>query len=187
MLISQNWITRLVRASGTDNWSVAPEVLDHGFVRVGFETEGYEPIEETTGDLVFGRVQQIEELTEFKKPIRYCQVDVGQANGSGELQGIICGARNFKEGDLVVVALPGAELPGGFKISARKTYDHISDGMICSAAELGMTDKQNAGIITLSDDYGAQARTRVAHWGWTTPCSMSTSPQTVAMHFLPAD
>ncbi|WP_394281383.1 phenylalanine--tRNA ligase subunit beta [Corynebacterium sp.] len=155
MLISQNWITRLVRASGTVNWSVTPEELDHGFVRVGFETEGYEPIEETTGDLVFGRVQKIEELTEFKKPIRYCQVDVGQANGSGELQGIICGARNFEEGDLVVVALPGAELPGGFKISARKTYDHISDGMICSAAELGMTDKQNAGIITLSDDYGA--------------------------------
>ncbi|WP_257183375.1 phenylalanine--tRNA ligase subunit beta [Corynebacterium cystitidis] len=155
MLISQNWITSLVRASGTAGWTVTPEELDSGFVRVGFETEGYEPIEETTGDLVFGRVKHIEELSGFKKPIRYCQVDVGQANGTGELQGIICGARNFKEGDLVVVALPGTELPGGFKIGARETYGHISAGMICSAAELGLTDKQNPGIITLSDDYGA--------------------------------
>ena len=59
------------------------------------------------------------------------------------------------EGDLVVVALPGTELPGGFKISARETYGHISQGMICSAAELGLTDKQNAGIITLPGSSGS--------------------------------
>ncbi|AGF72370.1 phenylalanine--tRNA ligase subunit beta [Corynebacterium halotolerans] len=153
MLIAQNWVTGLL-GHANDNWSVSAEELDAGFVRVGFETEGHEPIPETTGPLVLGRVSGIEELTGFKKPIRYCQVDVGRANGSGEPQGIICGARNFAEGDLVVVALPGAELPGGFKISARETYDHVSEGMICSAAELGLADKQNSGIITLSDDYG---------------------------------
>ncbi|HZK32122.1 MAG TPA: phenylalanine--tRNA ligase subunit beta, partial [Corynebacterium sp.] len=157
MFITQNWLTGLLRSMSPEqgNWSVTPAELDEGFVRVGFETEGYAGIEETQGALVFGRVAVIEELTEFKKPIRYCQVDVGQANGSGELQGIICGARNFVEGDLVVVALPGTELPGGFKISARETYGHISQGMICSAAELGLTDKQNAGIITLPDSSGS--------------------------------
>lgn len=153
MLIAQNWVTGLL-GHANHGWSVTAEDLDAGFVRVGFETEGHEAIPETTGPLVLGRVRQIEELTEFKKPIRYCQVDVGDANGTGENQGIICGARNFAEGDLVVVALPGAELPGGFKISARETYGHISNGMICSAAELGLADKQNAGIITLTDDYG---------------------------------
>lgn len=96
----------------------------------------------------------IEELTGFKKPIRYCKVDVGQANGTGEPQGIVCGARNFKEGDLVVVSLPGAVLPGGFAIAARETYDHVSEGMICSAAELGLADKQTSGIITLPDGFG---------------------------------
>ena len=156
MFIAQNWLTGLLRAMAPaqENWSVNPEELDAGFVRVGFETEGYARIEETRGALVLGRVTDIEELTEFKKPIRYCQVDVGQANGTGEPQGIICGARNFVEGDLVVVALPGTELPGGFEISARETYGRISNGMICSAAELGLTDKQNPGIITLAEDYG---------------------------------
>ena len=71
------------------------------------------------------------------KTIRWCQVDVGDANGTGEPQGIVCGAHNFAVGDLVVVVLPGAVLPGGFEISARKTYGHVSAGMICSTRELG--------------------------------------------------
>src|SRR4051812_12745346 len=57
------------------------------------------------GPLVVGRVLAIEELTGFKKPIRYCQVDVGRANGTGEPQNVICGAANFATGDLVVVVL----------------------------------------------------------------------------------
>ena len=69
------------------------------------------------------------------KTIRWCQVDVGEehdADGNAP-RGIVCGAHNFAAGDLVVVALPGAVLPGGFAIAARKTYGHVSDGMICSA------------------------------------------------------
>lgn len=151
MLIAHSWVTRLLR---NNHWDVSDQELDAGFVRVGFETEGFDPIEETTGPLVIGRVDRIEELTGFKKPIRFCHLDVGTANDSGEPQEIICGARNFAEGDLVVVALPGAVLPHGFAISARKTYDHISNGMICSAAELGLAEKQNSGIITLPGDAG---------------------------------
>lgn len=153
MLLSQNWVTSLLGAKNP-GWSVSAEDMDSGYVRVGFETEGYAPIQETTGPLVLGIVENIEELTGFKKPIRYCKVNVGDANGTGELQGIVCGARNFQEGDMVVVSLPGAELPGGFKIAARETYDHVSEGMICSAAELGMADKQTKGIITLPLDAG---------------------------------
>ena len=156
MLISQGWVTRVLCAQNPD-WSVSAEELDSGFVRVGFETEGYAALPETTGPLVIGRVEEIEELTGFKKPIRYCQVNVGEANGTGGLQGIICGARNFREGDLVVVALPGAELPGGFKIAARETYDHISNGMLASAAELGFGEKAD-GIITLGEEAGPVGR-----------------------------
>lgn len=150
MLISKNWIVRLLQNAGNKDFNPTDEELDAGFVRVGFETEGYAPLPEIAGPLVIGRVKEIEELTGFKKPIRYCQVDVGQANGTGEPQGIICGARNFAKGDLVVVSLPGAVLPGGFEIAARETYDHISNGMMASAAELGLTAKSE-GIITLHD------------------------------------
>lgn len=151
MLISQSWLTRILQTANP-GWSVSAEEFDAGFVKVGFETEGYEAIEETTGPLVIGRVETIEELTGFKKPIRHCFVNVGQANGTGELQSIVCGARNFTEGSYVVVCLPGTVLPGNFEISARETYGRMSAGMICSAAEVGLAKVQNSGIINISQE-----------------------------------
>lgn len=118
-------------------------------VAAGLEVETVERLgADLTGPLVVGEVLAIEELTGFKKPIRYCQVDVGGANGTGSPQNIVCGATNFRVGDKVVVVLPGAELPGGFAISARKTYGKVSEGMICSAAELGL-GSDHTGIIVL--------------------------------------
>jgi phenylalanyl-tRNA synthetase beta chain len=125
----------------------AVEDLDTAFVRLGLEVEEVHRPAEVTGPLVVGRVLEIEELTGFKKPIRYCRVDVGEA----EPRGIVCGAQNFAVGDAVVVALPGAVLPGGFEIAARETYDHVSDGMICSVRELGVGE-DHAGILVLGDD-----------------------------------
>ncbi len=105
------------------------------------------------GPLVVGKVLTIEELEGFKKPIRFCTVDVGQANGTGEPQEIVCGARNFAVGDKVVVVLPGAVLPGDFAIAARKTYGKTSHGMICSGDELGMGDDGSHGIIVLPPEH----------------------------------
>ena len=122
------------------------EDLDTAFVRLGLEVEEIHRPEQVTGPLVVGRVLEIEELTGFKKAIRYTQVDVGE----GGPRGIVCGATNFAVGDSVVVALPGAVLPGGFEIAARKTYDHVSDGMICSVRELGIGE-DHAGILVLGD------------------------------------
>ncbi|QMU76354.1 phenylalanine--tRNA ligase subunit beta [Streptacidiphilus sp. PB12-B1b] len=122
-------------------------------VRAGLEVETVEQLGgDLKGPLVVGKVLAIEELTGFKKPIRYCQVDVGDANGTGEPQNIVCGARNFAVGDKVVVVLPGAVLPGPFPIAARQTYGHTSEGMICSARELGMGDEHD-GIIVLPPEF----------------------------------
>ncbi|MDT0269972.1 phenylalanine--tRNA ligase subunit beta [Streptomyces sp. DSM 44915] len=124
-------------------------------IAAGLEVELVERLgADLTGPLVVGQVLAIEELTEFKKPIRYCQVDVGEANGTGQPQNIVCGARNFAVGDKVVVVLPGAVLPGGFKISARKTYGHLSEGMICSTRELGVGDDHD-GILVLPPEHEA--------------------------------
>src|SRR5699024_11296336 len=80
------------------------------------------------------------------KTVRWCQVAVGES----EPRGIVCGAHNFDEGYLIVAVLPGAVLPGGFEISARKTYGHVSDGMICSALELGLGEDHD-GIMVLTE------------------------------------
>ncbi|GJF27500.1 phenylalanine--tRNA ligase beta subunit [Kitasatospora sp. NE20-6] len=118
-------------------------------VRAGLEVETVEQIgADLKGPLVVGQVLSVEVLSGFKKPIRHCFVDVGDANGTGEPQEIVCGATNFQVGDKVVVVLPGAVLPGPFPIAARETYGHTSAGMICSARELGMGDDHH-GILVL--------------------------------------
>ncbi|MFI6286338.1 phenylalanine--tRNA ligase subunit beta [Streptomyces sp. NPDC051018] len=125
-------------------------------IAAGLEVETVEQLGAgLKGPLVVGRVLTVEELTGFKKPIRFCTVDVGQANGTGEPQEIVCGARNFAVGDKVVVVLPGAVLPGDFQIAERKTYGRISRGMICSASELGMGDDNSDGIIVLPPEHEA--------------------------------
>jgi phenylalanyl-tRNA synthetase beta chain len=127
-------------------------------VRVGLEEEGVHG-GDVTGPLVVGRVlEYVDEPQKNGKTIRWCSVDVGDdaTDGpAGRGRGIVCGASNFAVDDLVVVVLPGAVLPGGFAISARKTYGHVSDGMICSAKELGLGD-DHAGIIVLRE-YGLDA------------------------------
>ncbi|HQK31010.1 MAG TPA: phenylalanine--tRNA ligase subunit beta [Phycicoccus sp.] len=118
-------------------------------VQVGLEEEGLYG-GDITGPLVVGRVlTKSPEPQKNGKTINWCTVDVGVANGSGEPQGIVCGAHNFEPGDLVAVILPGGVLPGGFEISARKTYGHVSAGMICSVKELGIGDDHD-GILVLS-------------------------------------
>jgi len=138
--IPVSWLSELVDLPA----GLTPDELDAAFVRLGFEVEDVVRPPVTTGPLVVGRVLEIEELTGFKKPIRFCQVDVGE----DAPRGIVCGARNFAVGDLVVAALPGAVLPGDFAIAARTTYDHVSDGMICSVRELGIGE-DHAGILVL--------------------------------------
>ena len=95
---------------------------------LGLKLEALEhPGHDITGPLVIGRVLTLEpEPQKNGKTINWCTVDVGAANGTGEPQGIVCGAHNFAVGDMVVVVLPGGVLPGGFEICARKTYGHVS-------------------------------------------------------------
>jgi phenylalanyl-tRNA synthetase beta chain len=146
MRVPLSWLREYVDLPATETGRDVQEKL----VSAGLEVETVEHLgADLKGPLVVGQVLTIEELEGFKKPIRFCTVDVGQANGTGEPQEIVCGARNFAVGDKVVVVLPGATLPGGFSISARKTYGKTSHGMICSSDELGMGDDGTHGIIVL--------------------------------------
>jgi phenylalanyl-tRNA synthetase beta chain len=129
--------------------------LADALVRVGLEVERVEAGGAIAGPLVLGRVQAFtDEPQKNGKTIRWCLVDVGAHNIGGEPRGIVCGALNFAVGDLVVVALPGAVLPGGLAIGARRTYGHVSDGMICSARELAVGEDA-AGILVLAPGSGS--------------------------------
>ncbi|MEU9759365.1 phenylalanine--tRNA ligase subunit beta [Streptomyces sp. NPDC047985] len=150
MRVPLSWLREYVDLPATETGRDVQAKL----VAVGLEVETVEQIGAgLKGPLVVGQVLTIEELEGFKKPIRFCTVDVGDANGTGEPQEIVCGARNFAVGDKVVVVLPGAVLPGDFAISARKTYGRTSHGMICSADELGMGDDGTHGIIVLPPEH----------------------------------
>ncbi|MGW3129290.1 phenylalanine--tRNA ligase subunit beta [Streptomyces sp. NPDC001123] len=146
MRVPLSWLREYVDLPATETGRDVQAKLISG----GLEVETVEQLGDgLKGPLVVGQVLTIEELEGFKKPIRFCTVDVGTANGTGEPQEIVCGARNFAVGDKVVVVLPGAVLPGDFAIAARKTYGRTSHGMICSSGELGMGDDGTHGIIVL--------------------------------------
>lgn len=123
----------------------------------GLEVESLESAGHDIRSVVVAQVLLIQELSgplNLKKPIRYCRVAVSDSQLAGppdDASGVICGAVNFDVGDRVALALPGAVLPGGFEIGARKTYGHISEGMICSASELAIGD-DHSGILVLPPD-----------------------------------
>ncbi|HEX7404583.1 MAG TPA: phenylalanine--tRNA ligase subunit beta [Candidatus Nanopelagicaceae bacterium] len=130
--------------------TVSPQEIADALARVGFEVEEIQiQGADLTGPLVVGSVLTIEEMSEYKKPIRWVELDCGESFS----RFVICGAANFIVGDLVVVALPGAVLPGGFAISQRETYGKTSNGMICSSRELGLND-EHAGILVLPEGSG---------------------------------
>lgn len=143
MRVPYSWLRDVIRA-GAPGWDVPPDELALAFIRIGHEVEEIIPAGPVSGPLTAGRVLEIEELTEFKKPIRACKVDVGEP----EPRDIVCGATNFAAGDLVVVALPGTVLPGDFTIAKRRTYGRTSDGMICSVSELNL-GSDHSGILVL--------------------------------------
>ena len=142
MLVPLSWLLE---------YATLPEPVDVGEVArrltgIGLEIEAIEQVGHDIRDVVVARVLEIEELTGHKKPIRYCRVTTGDAERQ-----VICGAVNFAVGDLVPLALPGAVLRGGFEIGVSKRYGRVSDGMICSAAELGLGD-DHTGIMVLPPD-----------------------------------
>jgi phenylalanyl-tRNA synthetase beta chain len=143
MRVPLSWLRELV-----PGLTASADELAERLIRAGFEVEQVEKHGDIDG-VVVGRVVDIEELTEFKKPIRFCHVDVGS-----RVHDVVCGATNFAPGDLVPFATPGTVLPGGFEIATRRTYGRTSDGMICSAAELGLADHSDGILVLESGELG---------------------------------
>ena len=145
MRVPLSWLREHVDLPATGDAMADAEALHAALVKVGLEEEAIHGVA-LTGPIVVGQVIEFEEEPQANgKTIRWCHV----LTAPGEVRGIVCGAGNFQVGDKVVVTLPGAVLPGPFPIAARKTYGHVSDGMIASARELGLGD-EHEGILRLA-------------------------------------
>jgi phenylalanyl-tRNA synthetase beta chain len=135
MRVPVSWLRSLV-----PGLTASADQIAAALVRAGLEVEQVHRYGHDVSGVVTGEVLDVEELTGFKKPIRYCHVSIGTRQHE-----VVCGATNFAVGDRVAFATPGAVLPGDFRIATRQTYGHTSDGMICSAAELGIGEADHTG------------------------------------------
>ncbi len=148
MHVSLNWLKRYV-----DYGELSPEALAEKITKSGIEVDGIEyVVSEKSEHVVVGYVKSCEQHPNADK-LKLCQVDVGEAE---HLQ-IICGAANVGAGQKVVVAKPGAVLPGNLKIKKVKLRGIESNGMICSMQELSVGERfipsQFAeGIVVLPDE-----------------------------------
>ena len=147
MRLPLSWLLEYAAVGLAADDEISVQEMSARLTACGLEVESVEPVGHDVTGVVVAEVLDIEELAGYNKPIRYCQV----STGDGQERHVICGASNFAVGDRVALAQPGAMLPGGFEIGARKTYGRVSEGMICSASELAIGD-DHSGIMVLPAD-----------------------------------
>ncbi|AWM80377.1 phenylalanine--tRNA ligase subunit beta [Gammaproteobacteria bacterium ESL0073] len=139
MKFSENWLRSLV------NPTVSQEELVARLSMAGLEVDGVDPVAEAFSGVVVGEIVAIEQHPDADK-LRVCQV----SNGSDTFQ-VVCGAPNARQGIRIPFAMIGAKLPGDFSIKKAKLRGIESNGMLCSAKELGLSD-DNAGLMELPCD-----------------------------------
>jgi len=145
MKFSTNWLREFVELPAST------DALADLLTFAGVEIEG---IEHRGGDFENVVVAQIRESVQHPNADRLsvCQVD----DGSGTNRQIVCGAKNYKVGDKVPLALPGAALPNGLKIKASKLRGVESQGMLCSPSELKISEDSD-GLLILAPDVAVGA------------------------------
>lgn len=140
MRVSENWLREWV------NPAVDTQQLAHTLTMAGLEVDGIEPAAPKFSGVVVAKVLEIKPHSDAKK-LHVCQVD----DGKGEVNTVICGASNVREGLVVAYAKVGAVLPNDFNIEPKELRGEESFGMLCSASELGLAENSQ-GIMELSED-----------------------------------
>jgi phenylalanyl-tRNA synthetase beta chain len=143
MKISLKWLNDYI---DIQDFIAKPQELAALLTAAGIEVEGVENRAKTFEHVVIGHILKKDQHPNADR-LTLCQV----ATGEGVVHQIVCGARNHNEGDRVVVALPGAVLPGDFAIKHSKIRGVESGGMLCSQKELGLPEDVD-GILLLPKD-----------------------------------
>jgi len=141
MNISLNWLSNHLDLAGK-----SIREIDDLLTFAGVEVEGIVPKGVSSEKIV---VAQIKEAVQHPNAdrLKVTQVDAGE----GALRQIVCGAQNYKVGDKVPCALPGAELPGGFTINETVMRKVESKGMLCAASEIGLPAGEDGLLILPAD------------------------------------
>lgn len=152
MQFSYDWLQKWVSPNKS------ADELAHLLTMSGLEVEEVEPAAPEFSGVVIAEVKQVEKHPDADR-LNITQVDAG----TGELIQIVCGAPNVKVGIKVPCSLPGAVLPGNFKIKPTKMRGQVSNGMLCSGKELGIPDDVD-GLMVLPADapVGADIRDYLA-------------------------
>jgi phenylalanyl-tRNA synthetase beta chain len=141
MKVSRRWLEELLgRELDTD------EVSDR-LASLGFPVEDVRPVAEVLGDIVVARVTAVRPHPDADR-LRLCTVD----DGTGEPFQVVCGAPNVEAGTYYPFIPVGGVLPDGTKIRKAKLRGEVSNGMLCSARELGL-GQDHAGILALGGEY----------------------------------
>ncbi len=144
MKFSESWLRTFVDPA------LSSDELSHLLTMAGLEVEDLSPVAPAFNQVVVARVLEVVKHPDADR-LNVCQVDIGQMSGTGTPVQIVCGAPNVAAGLKVPCALPGAELPGDFKIKVAKVRGIESSGMLCSAKELGIAEDAS-GLLVLPAD-----------------------------------
>ncbi|MGL4372890.1 MAG: YtpR family tRNA-binding protein, partial [Turicibacter sp.] len=147
MFVSMNWLSQYVDVTG-----LTPQELAEKITRTGIEVESVNLLADASNIVIGHVVERVQHPNADKLSV--CQVDVGGEDGVVQ---IVCGAKNVAAGLKIIVAKPGAVLPGNFKIKKSKLRGEESNGMCCSLKELGIEQKlvptaYADGIFICADD-----------------------------------
>lgn len=140
MKISQNWLKEWVSFSWDSNQLAAALTM------AGLEVDSIEPVAGIFSDVVVAEVLTARPHPEADR-LTLCEVNAGD----GKTLQIVCGAKNVRAGLKVALAQIGAQLPSGLTIKEAKLRGQLSQGMLCSASELGLAETSE-GILELASD-----------------------------------
>jgi len=140
MKIAESWLREWV------NPDLDTEALSHQLTMLGHEVDGVEYEGTGIADIVIAEVAEVSKHPDADK-LSLCKVN----DGSGELIDVVCGAPNVVQGMKTPFARPGVKLPNGMKLRKAKIRGVVSNGMLCSAIEIGLGDESD-GIVSLPGD-----------------------------------
>ena len=139
MILSENWLREWV------NPDLGAEALAHALTMAGLEVDAMTPLADGLSGVVVAEIVSTEPHPDADK-LRVCSVHTGT-----EMVRIVCGAPNAAAGLKAALAQPGAKLPGGIKIEKAKLRGVESQGMLCSGAELNLSEDHD-GLLALAAD-----------------------------------